>query len=104
MEYRKKGGFLCQEKGIEAARRTLLIVTASTHIHESILMQIASTHVIYIHCMTLLSKFLMIKFFTLEPFSDLLLYLQQKLLMVFSLRVEHHLRGCKVIWNSSMMK
>ena len=37
MEHCKKD-FICQEKGIEAAHRSLFIITASAGIHESILM------------------------------------------------------------------
>jgi len=35
-------------KGIKAAHKSVLIITASTGIRESISMQIASTHVIYL--------------------------------------------------------
>jgi len=47
MEYHKKGGFSLPRKGIEAACRSLLIVSACTDIRDPISMQAASTHVIY---------------------------------------------------------
>jgi len=48
MECHKKVDFVCQEKGTEAAHRSLLIITASTGIHESISVQTASNHAIYL--------------------------------------------------------
>jgi len=45
---------------VEAAHMSLLIVTASTGIHESISMQTASTHVIY----------LLYEYITVEDFDD----------------------------------
>jgi len=49
MECHKKGGFCTpRKKGTEAAHRNLLIIMASTGIHESISMQTVSNHVIYL--------------------------------------------------------